>query len=227
MARVQFGPVISDLRGKVGGVIFQRSAQGVTLRKLTVPVNPSSPSQVANRAQLFYLQSQWQALDQDQRTAWETWASYQNQLVGQFVQATQSGQQSFVQCNRYRQLANKSVLVDPVFTPYSQPQPSLTIVNPLGILKVTLTGMTDSDAYYPFIYLSPPLPPARNSRPSLVRLIGPLTPESDTLWRIEEAYTNAYGIDPQLTDRLWYQLGIQQVDNGALSIFTSGVITIT
>jgi hypothetical protein len=226
MARIVPGAIISDIRGKVGGGIFQKSAQGLSLRSATTPTNTSSQSQMQNRSQLFYLQLAWQQLTEDQRNAWSAWSAYQNLNSGQFVVAQYTGQQSFIQVNRYRTLTGLAVLSDPVFTPYDMPAPVITLARQGSLLFLDLGTDLVHTAYAAIFFVSPPLPPARNCRPAMVRLMQPLTFFSANSWQLEGPYVAAFGKLPPVDNRVWYQLGIQQKSNGALSIFTEGTIVV-
>jgi hypothetical protein len=226
MARAQLGAILSDLRGKVGGGIFQRSAQGLTLRTATTPINAQSATQQSNRAQMFSLQQSWGALSEDTRTSWEAWASYQGITIGTYVTAATSGQLAYIQVNRYRLATGLAVLSSPVFTPYSQPSPTLSLRLVTAVFTLRLTGMQDEDLYRPILQLSNRLPPARNARPNNVALMVPFVSEGATDWTITAPFLAAYGAQAPVGARLWYSLMVQQVDNGALSIQTQGVTPI-
>lgn len=226
MARVQVGPIVSDLRGKVGGNILQRSAHGLTLRALHKPVNPRTPLQATMRADMARLQMAWQQLTDNQRTAWSRWAEFQNLLTGKFIQAAQTGQQTFIQVNRYRLLTGQALLEDPVFTPYSQPIPTLALDNAGANLTATFDGMLDSSLYAPILFLSFPLTPTRNAKPAGVRYLNPVSNVTDTTWTYGQSYIDAFGALPDDNARLWAQFGVQQIDNGALSIFQSTIVVV-
>lgn len=179
-----------------------------------------------NRAELFYLQLAWQQLSETQRTAWQAWAVYQNLNSGQFVVAQYTGQQSFMQVNRYRLLSGLAQMADPIFTPYSLPAPVLSVDLSGSDLWLDLgSDLTDTE-YKAIWFVSPPLPPARNCRPAMVRHMQPLTLVSANTWEFQDAYITAFGKLPVNGMRLWYQLGLQQISNGALSVFTTGTITV-
>lgn len=71
MAKVKYGALMVDARGKVGGTVFSRSAQGATMRNKVTPVNPRSAAQQAARTMLSVYSAQWRMLLQAQRNAWE------------------------------------------------------------------------------------------------------------------------------------------------------------
>jgi hypothetical protein len=176
---------------------------------------------------VFQLQIAWQALTDSQRKSWAAWADYQAISVGQFVVGSISGQQAFLQLNRYRLLQAQAILSTPIFLPYTLPSPTLALDRYTGPLYMHLSLSVAETTYKPFLYLSPPLPPARESRPNFVRLMVPLTFVSGSIWSVQAPYITAFGAIPDVGKKVWYQLGLQQTDCGALSIFTQGTTPIT
>lgn len=226
MARVLPGSTVADIRGAVGGSVFQRSAHGLSLRSKTTPVNPSTASQNTNRAQLFALQNAWTSLTDSQRTSWEAWAQFQNLQVGQFQTSQMSGQQAFIQLNRYRLLWSLAILEDPIFTPYTLPQSQLEIEDIAGTVYARFTDQAAAANYRPVMLLSWPLKASRNAKPPGTKLIIPDSNFSATEWIINNAYTTAFGITPAADMRLWYSWFLMQLSNSTLSIVSTGTITI-
>jgi hypothetical protein len=137
-----------------------------------------------------------------------------------------TGQQAFIQTNRYRLLLDHAIIQDPVFTPYSQPSPLPSLTAGSNELLLTLANMPNGQPYHPLLYLSPPLPPARTARPRNVRLLVVPEFDTDTVWDVYGPYITAFGIEPIPGNKHWAQLGIQQYDNGALSNWSQTTLTI-
>lgn len=72
MAKIKFGMMMTDARGKLGGQVFSKNRSGAYVRTKVTPVNPRTASQQANRALLGNLSSQWSALTDTQRSAWNS-----------------------------------------------------------------------------------------------------------------------------------------------------------
>lgn len=73
MAKANFGTTASDLRGKVGAVIYSRNRGGAYVKNYVVPTNPQTPAQTTWRGCWQTCLNAWgQALTEDQRDAW--WA---------------------------------------------------------------------------------------------------------------------------------------------------------
>lgn len=77
MAKIKFGMMMTDARGKLGGQVFSKNRSGAYVRTKVTPVNPRTATQQANRALLGNLSSGWSGLDDTQRSAWngvtESW----------------------------------------------------------------------------------------------------------------------------------------------------------
>lgn len=75
MARVT-GPLFSlDASGKVGGaLVFSRWKGRSYVRRLVIPANPKSGSQVGMRAMMAFLAQQWTNVSSADKTTWSTLA---------------------------------------------------------------------------------------------------------------------------------------------------------
>lgn len=219
MARILPGAAISDIRGKVGGSVFQRSAQGLTMRAKTSPINPRSIAQSSQRSLTASLQTTWQQLEADDRVAWESWSIFQGLTVGQFSTSGMSGQQAFILVNTYLLLQGVAGLTSPIFTPYNLPTSLAELVTDTDNLSILFPDMPDEATYTPIVRISLPLQPARNAKPAGTRLLLPTGIRIAQNWSITDAYKSRFGFIPSENDILWVEYGFQQIDNGTLSIF--------
>jgi len=98
MAKVNH--ILSDIRGKLGGVVYARNAFGAYVRTKVTPVNPSTNRQADVRMFLGTLASDWgQNLTPAERAAWTAYAQ-QTPLTDVFGnQKILSGAQMFVRTN--------------------------------------------------------------------------------------------------------------------------------
>lgn len=78
MAKIKFGAMMVDARGKLGGHVFSKNRGGAYLRTKVTPSNPQTEDQVAQRALLATFSQSWKGLTEAQRTAW-------NGAVGQYA----------------------------------------------------------------------------------------------------------------------------------------------
>jgi hypothetical protein len=70
MAKVKFGALMTDARGKLGGHVFSKNRGGAYLRTKVTPSNPQTEDQQANRSLLGYLAQEWSNLTDAQRATW-------------------------------------------------------------------------------------------------------------------------------------------------------------
>lgn len=70
MAKIKFGMMMTDARGKLGGHVFTKTRSGATVRTKVTPVNPRTSAQGQVRARLGLLSQIWNTLTEAQRRAW-------------------------------------------------------------------------------------------------------------------------------------------------------------
>jgi hypothetical protein len=71
MARILFGNMVADARGKVGGIVYSRNTGGAYARQKVSPVQPRTPAQLNQRGRLTEVSKAWDALTNAQRQAWK------------------------------------------------------------------------------------------------------------------------------------------------------------
>ena len=74
MAKVKFGQIISEARGKIAGMVFSRNTYGSYIRQKVTPVNPASAAQVNARTFLVQLAQDWRDLTAAQMLQWNSQA---------------------------------------------------------------------------------------------------------------------------------------------------------
>jgi hypothetical protein len=67
---IQFGSIITQGAGKIGGQIIQRGTHGQTMRNLTPPKIRRSPASVVPRATVSAVSSFWKNLSDSDRASW-------------------------------------------------------------------------------------------------------------------------------------------------------------
>lgn len=72
MARIKFGMMMTDARGKLGGHVFTKARSGATVRTKVSPTNPRTSAQSSARGSLASLSQAWSALSEVQRVAWNS-----------------------------------------------------------------------------------------------------------------------------------------------------------
>ena len=76
MAKIKFGMMMTDARGKLGGQVFSKNRAGAYVRTKVTPSNPRTISQMESRSILGTLSAGWNGLTDAQR------ASFNNAVNG-------------------------------------------------------------------------------------------------------------------------------------------------
>ena len=75
MAIVQYGVIITEARGSVGGITFSANASGPFVKSKGIPSNPRTNKQTNQRSNIAAMSELWNALTAVQKTAWDTFAA--------------------------------------------------------------------------------------------------------------------------------------------------------
>lgn len=124
-------PLISAARNKIGGLVYAANPYGEYVRAKTIPAQPRTASQQANRAGVTAISPRWRTLTPSQRQGWNAYAlrvRYRDSL-GQALHL--SGFQHFCRSNlNLLHLRNGSVDDAP-------PNPSLYPAAPFAVEPIT------------------------------------------------------------------------------------------
>src|SRR3990167_1454841 len=116
MALILPGTTIADIRGKIGGSVFQKSSAGISVRNKTSAVNPRSINQMSTRSIMKQVQNAWQNLTELERTTWQSYQNFQNQKQKNIIGNKINGHQLFLSINtKFAQYA-QPLLTSPAFT---------------------------------------------------------------------------------------------------------------
>lgn len=105
-------PIINDAAGSIGGAAFQRGASGLILRAKRRPANPQTPRQVAQRAETAFLASQWPALNESNRQAWNSLAEDKTGRTRFGDRLKFSGMNLFMKANANARLVGATVVIE-------------------------------------------------------------------------------------------------------------------
>jgi len=74
MAKVLFGPIVSEARNAQGTVVFSRNTYGPFTRDRVTPTYQNTGAQQSARNAMRILTQHWASMTQPQRDAWAAWA---------------------------------------------------------------------------------------------------------------------------------------------------------
>lgn len=112
MARIKFGMMMTDARGKLGGHVFTKARSGATVRTKVSPTNPQSVAQGVVRSRFASLSQSWSSLDEAQRLSWNALAlaTGKTNIFGD--KYFPSGKNLFVAVNSNVLLAGGTIIVN-------------------------------------------------------------------------------------------------------------------
>ena len=102
------GPLVADVRGKIGGQVFSRNKGGLYIKSFAAPTNPNTALQQEVRSIWSVLTNAWwDVLTTDQRDEWDDLAIANPQLNKLGQEITISGMNMYVMFNQQRLVADK------------------------------------------------------------------------------------------------------------------------
>lgn len=104
MARITYSGLVTDIRGKVGGTVFQGNKHGNTVKNKPSMVLPGSVDQNSSKARFALAVSSWTTASQATRDNWNAWAIANPQYAKFNPSSMLSGFEVFVRfhVNRFR-----------------------------------------------------------------------------------------------------------------------------
>ena len=196
MAIIQPSALISNIRGKVGGVIFQLSRSGNIVRSLTIPVNKRSQLQTKTRNNTFNILQNWIGLSDAQRATWSAYVQYNPILQKNRLKLHITGQQAFIKFNSYRLEYDLPILEIPVFNKCDLTPITLTLSSTGAILSITTDRALVSTDEFIILFLTVRFSNSVNNPGSRFKIIKFTTTSTDT-FDITAAYTAIFGRIPQ------------------------------
>jgi len=114
MAKVLYGGGVANMSGSEAGTVHSHNKGGTYTRQRVVPTNPQTARQMAQRDRLGNFARQWvDALDANQREAWNVWAQ-ENPVIDRLGQSIfLSGFQAYVKLNNRIAAAYDNPIDDP------------------------------------------------------------------------------------------------------------------
>lgn len=174
MAKIKFGMMMTDARGKLGGQVFSKNRSGSYVRTKVTPVNPRSVYQQGNRSLLGSLSQAWASLDEYQRNQWNNAVSswQKTNVFGDLQKPT--GKNLFTSLNKVR--AQMFPLLDTLVTPPAKAEflPFVIVSSVASVTTgtiLTLGGSGSTNATFS-VRVTPPLSPSISYVQNQLRSIG-------------------------------------------------------
>lgn len=193
MALIKLASHISDIRGKLGGSIFQKGASGHVMKANSS--KKKNQSKLANEAQAITsaVQQSWISLSQSDQNLWSQYALYncikQKNISGHFI----NGQQAFIKFNVYRKHYSKPVLTTPTFAKCAIEPVTLTVsLTGGGSLQITSSRPMVPASEFIILHISSKQPIGRNTPKGALKVIKFATTAA-SVFDINSAYIDVFG----------------------------------
>lgn len=113
MAKIKFGAMMVDARGKLGGHVFSKNRGGSYIRTKVTPSNPQTEAQVEQRSFLSSFSQTWRTLTEAQRLAWSAVVSQYSTTNVFGDNVNPSGSNLFTRLNINSALAGGTLISTP------------------------------------------------------------------------------------------------------------------
>lgn len=227
MARIKFGNVVVDMRGKVSGNVYSKNKGGAYSRVRVVPVNPRSAAQNLVRSVFTALSQAWQGLTETQRSGW-------SQAAVNFPAKNSLGDTHTLSGNALYVSLNKN-LDDVNIAPIDE-APTRVVATPLDI--PTIVADSSSQTLVPTfgstipadvavkVFASASTSAGVNSIGSKMRQIGVLAPGSTATPSLTAMYLAKFGTIGDAGSKIFLNFVPVAIANGQLgsTIRTSTII---
>lgn len=196
MARIKFSPIISDVKGKIGNIVFQGGKSGTIIRERVLPRNPKTQLQSIKRGLLNEVKSEWQNLTTDQRNSWLSLSSFMKQKQKNDQTKQLTGYELFVQSNFIRNQASitsvfETSLRTSTVSGYSN---EVDVLNPSSFIMSVEAFTSDADMYVS-LYMSRPFRQSASIAQSEVRYLGTVFSSFGNI-DLTQAYQEMFGVLP-------------------------------
>jgi len=172
MARVTYGPMITNLQGSIGGVTFQSNRAGAIARLRPTNVKRRTPSQSTRISEFSQLATNWQSLSLADKILWNDYGIANPKITKFGTTKILTGYNYFISLNFWRNFLGLAVLTVP--PPFVIPPPPVDFQYNLLIDQFQLESVNfPAGANFRFIsYFTPPILNIGKTNFNKMRLLG-------------------------------------------------------
>lgn len=123
MARIIYGPIITDIKGSIGGITFQKNGAGTIARLKPRKVKTNTQKQRDQQPRLKEVQRNWNELTLVNKILWNDFASVNNKIGLDGQEKKLTGYQWFLTINENLKLIDVNIIETP---------PVYEIINPIN-----------------------------------------------------------------------------------------------
>lgn len=216
MARVTYGALVTQLRGSIGGTVFQGNAYGHTAKNTPNMTKPNTSAQNVIKRAVVRCTQRWASLSAAFRSNWVAYAAAYPQYAKFNPISQLSGYAVFVKRNMIAEITGVLSLDNPslIATVNSTMAPTLVLVG--GDLVLSFNAVPTPSGISGFIFASPPTPsnkPIRNNQLRFLLAVTYATADISLL----ASYVNLYGRLPIAGEKVL--LVFQNAGNSTGAVF--------
>ena len=221
MAKCVYGPLVSAVSGSIGGTVFSHSANSDCIRIKSIPVDPKSSSQSAERVTTAYLSQFYRSLSAADKQSWADLALLYPLVNSLNKTYYLSGFCMYMRLNRFYWLMNASTIVTPpsIADNYFPNIVGTTIVmnhtNPASTNIITFPINLDTTLYFQ-IQCSGVISSGLkffNKYKTITLQIG----EGNTVWYFDADYLKVFNSEPRYKDYILFRVRLIKYDSGFIS----------
>lgn len=216
MAKIKFGMMMTDARGKLGGQVFSKNRAGAYVRTKVTPSNPRTSTQMASRSILGTLSASWSGLTDAQRRAWNSAVNdwQKTDIFGDSRKPT--GKNLFTGLNKELLQSGQSQIALP---PEKEVMPEVTISSANLLLvgeKFEIATSGDATGLKIQVSATPPMSAGTSFIDDKLRVVSYENGGSNSTLDVYGAYIAKFGV-PTAGANVWVQIKLV-ADNGQTSV---------
>lgn len=154
MARIIYGSIITDIKGSIGGLTFQKNGSGTIARLKPRKTKTNTQKQRDQQPRLKEVQRNWNELSLVNKILWNDFAAVNNKIGLDGFEKKLTGYQWFLSINENRLLFEDSILSVPPVYEIVNPIDSVRLDFNFGILSLVFDQAIDPVLYSSVSYCS-------------------------------------------------------------------------
>jgi len=225
MAKIKFGMMMTDARGKLGGQVFSKNRGGAYVRTKVTPSNPQTLAQTIVRTNLGNISQLWNSLTTDQIAGWnsavENWKS--TDIFGDIK--IPSGKNLFTKLNVNLLNTTRPVVLDVPEKQSVNVQPQVTVSYDTATSAWTLTSLPSIPGIVYQVEATPTVPNGVSYVKNRFRVVAYGADATALATAMASGYADKFG-EPELGAKVFARVRAIG-DNGQASLPIQVLVTIS
>jgi hypothetical protein len=201
MARIRYGAIGTEIRGKVGGTVFQGNKHGHTIKNKGLNTNCLSPKQAIMKSNLVKCTQAWSGLTDVQRNNFISYAAAYPQYDKKTGSSKLSGYEVFLLWNLNRLSRGEAIVGTITNSAISQSVILPKVYNTGGVLYLELEAESEYGFCEYAMFLSRPVSAGKNNPGSSLRYIHTVLEDSGIV-NVTTLYQNSLGTIPTVGQQI-------------------------